>query len=126
MNKSKIGTVVWTDLTVDDAAGIRDFYSQVLGWKTTDHDGDFNVHPPNSDEVITGICYKRGTNANIPSQWLNYIAVESVEETATKCKDSGGNILDGPRKMGGSNFAVLQDPAGAVFAIYEVVVDDSE
>lgn len=126
MNKSKIGTVVWTDLTVDDAAGIREFYSQVLGWKTTDHDGDFNVHPPHSDEVITGICYKRGSNANIPSQWLNYIAVESVEETAKKCIQAGGSVIDGPRLMGGSMFAVLQDPAGAFFAIYEVTVDDSE
>lgn len=126
MKKSKIGTVVWTDLTVPDAAEIRDFYSKVLGWKTTEHDGDFNVHPPHSDDIISGICYKRGSNANIPSQWLNYIAVESVSETANKCIEAGGSVIDGPRQMGGSMFAVLQDPAGAVFALYEVKVDDSE
>lgn len=98
----------------------------MLGWKTKEFEGDFNVYPPNSDEVITGICYKRGTNVNIPSQWLNYIAVESVEDIAKKCTDAGGIIVDGPRLMGGSMFAVLKDPAGAFFAIYEVTVDDVE
>ena len=27
-----VGTIGWTDLTVPDADGLRDFYSAVVGW----------------------------------------------------------------------------------------------
>ena len=30
--KPPVGTVAWTDLTVPDAEGIRDFYARVVGW----------------------------------------------------------------------------------------------
>ena len=30
----EIGSIVWRDLTVPDAAAIKDFYSQVVGWKS--------------------------------------------------------------------------------------------
>ena len=30
--KAQIGSVVWRDLTVPDAAPVRDFYAQVVGW----------------------------------------------------------------------------------------------
>ena len=31
--KPKIGTIGWLDLTVPDAAPIRDFYKAVVGWE---------------------------------------------------------------------------------------------
>ena len=31
---SAFGTIAWTDLTVPDAEGLRDFYEQVVGWSS--------------------------------------------------------------------------------------------
>ena len=31
--KSSVGAITWTDLTVGNAVEIRDFYSRVVGWK---------------------------------------------------------------------------------------------
>ena len=117
----RIGSIVWQDLTVSNAPEVRDFYCQVVGWTYTDHDmeeyNDFNINLPGTAETVAGICHARGTNANIPPQWLVYISVADVAESARRCEELGGKVIDGPRTMGGATFCVIQDPAGAVAAL---------
>ncbi|MDB5120296.1 MAG: hypothetical protein JWN56_1514 [Sphingobacteriales bacterium] len=73
----KFGKMLWQDLTVDNAVQIRDFYCDVVGWTFSEVDmggySDFNIINPNdNNEVVAGICHKKGEIANFPSQWLNY------------------------------------------------------
>jgi predicted enzyme related to lactoylglutathione lyase len=116
-----VGTIVWQDLTVGPAEEIRDFYRQVIGWESRDHDmgeyNDFDILSAGG-EVVTGICHGRDANANVPPAWLLYFAVEDVEASAARCADLGGAVLDGPRDMGGGQFCVIRDPAGAICALY--------
>lgn len=35
----KTGTIGWIDMTVADAAGVRDFYETVTGWRHQDPGG---------------------------------------------------------------------------------------
>lgn len=118
---SNIGRIEWMDLTVDDASTVKKFYTSVVGWSSAEVDmgtySDFNINLPGTQDTIAGVCHARGGNANLPSQWLIYVRVESVAESANQCKKLGGKVLDGPRRMGGSNFCVIQDPAGAVMAL---------
>ncbi len=118
---SNIGGIEWMDLTVDDASGVQKFYTSVVGWSSSEVDmgnySDFNIKLPGTQDTIAGVCHARGGNANLPSQWLIYVRVESVADSAVQCKQLGGKVLDGPRRMGGSNFCVIQDPAGAVMAL---------
>lgn len=112
------GSIAWQDLTVPNAPEIRDFYCQVVGWSYTDHDmgeySDYNINLPDGSQTVAGICHARDSNANVPPQWLVYIVVENVAESASKCVELGGRVLDGPREMGGQTFCIIQDPAGAV------------
>ena len=126
MSESKgAGKIAWTDLTVPDADGLRDFYSRVVGWRSDpvsmgDY-SDFNMIPPGSDEPAAGICHARGTNEDLPPVWLVYIVVADLEKSLSACMDGGGEILMGPKGMGpGSSYAVIRDPAGAVSALYQV------
>ena len=117
-----IGQIEWLDLTVnDDASRVKNFYSSVVGWKSDDVDmgsySDYSIHTPEGRDTVAGICHARGPNANLPSQWLVYVRVASVQESADTCKRLGGEVLDGPRRMGGSNFCVIKDPEGAVMAL---------
>jgi len=116
-----VGTIVWQDLTVGPAEEIRDFYQQVIGWQARDHDmgeyNDFDILSAGG-EVVTGICHARDTNANVPPAWLLYFAVEDVAASATRCVELGGEVLDGPRDMGGGQFCVIRDPVGAICALY--------
>lgn len=122
LEKSNVGKIVWRDLTVKNAEKIKDFYSEVVGWKAEHHDmgeyHDFDIKSSDEDdEVIAGICHAKGSNSNLPAQWLMYVQVEDVEESVKRCEALGGKIVDGPRMMGSSRFCVIQDPEGAVIAL---------
>ncbi|MGH7491070.1 MAG: VOC family protein [bacterium] len=122
--KQTVGSIGWTDLTVHEAEKVRDFYSAVVGWKFEPVGmggySDFNMNLPSESKTVAGICHKRGTNAELPSQWLIYITVESVDNSAARCVELGGKVLAGPKGMGGyGRYCVIQDPAGAVAALFQ-------
>lgn len=116
-----VGTIAWRDLTVPDAVTVQDFYCKVVGWTAMPHSrGDYNdyvIQAPGVQEAVAGICHARGTNANLPPQWLMYVHVADVDASARKCIELGGRVLDGPRELGRLRLCVIQDPAGAVLAI---------
>jgi predicted enzyme related to lactoylglutathione lyase len=118
---SNIGKIEWMDLTVPDAGYLQKFYTSVVGWSGSEVDMGsycvFNLNLPGTEDTIAGVCHARNSNSNIPSQWLIYVRVASVAASAEQCKKMGGEVLDGPRRMGGSNFCVIKDPAGAVMAL---------
>lgn len=117
-----VGKILWTDLTVPDAAQVRDFYSAVVGWTFApvsmgDYD-DFNMNAPADGSTVAGICFAQGVNAKVPAQWLIYIQVNDINQSIARCRELGGQVVDGPREMGpGVYFCVIQDPAGAVAAL---------
>ena len=117
-----IGQITWRDLTVPNAQEVRDFYSGVVGWGWSGQNmggyDDFNMLSPETGETVAGICHARGSNAHLPPQWLVYITVADVDASAERCRKLGGKVLDGPRTMGDARFCVIQDPAGAVAALY--------
>lgn len=135
--KQHIGEIVWRDLTVKDATRVRDFYSSVVGWTTSDvpmrdTNGEYADYcmnlPGNSKgtarrkkpgETVAGVCHARGFNKKMPPQWLMYIKVKSVKASVAKAKKLGGTVVDGPRLVGPMTFCVLKDPAGAVVGLIE-------
>jgi predicted enzyme related to lactoylglutathione lyase len=122
MAGNEIGAVCWTDLTVPDAERVADFYRRVVGWTSTpcDMDGysDHCMNTPAGGQTVAGICHARGVNADLPPQWLIYIVVADVDESAEACARLGGAVLAGPREMAGQGrFCVIRDPAGAVAAL---------
>jgi len=119
-----VGTIAWTDLTVPDAEGVKDFYAQVAGWNTSPVEmggyNDFNMLAPGGTTPVAGVCHARGGNADLPPQWLIYIVVEDAARSATRCRELGGDVLAGPRDLAGGRFCLIRDPAGAVCALYQL------
>jgi predicted enzyme related to lactoylglutathione lyase len=104
--------------------GVEEFYSKVVGWKSVpvslDDYNDFNMNSPESGKTNAGICHNRGGNSELPPQWLVYITVEKADEGATLCKENGGKVLVGPKDLSGyGRYCVIEDPAGAVCALFE-------
>ena len=121
--KQAIGSIGWFDLTVENAADVRDFYKEVVGWSATtlsmgDYD-DYCMNQPEDDKTVAGICHARGGNAGLPAQWLMYIVVADLEQSIAQCKALGGQIIAGPKTMGKDRYCVIRDPAGAAAALYE-------
>lgn len=123
-NKFKPGNINWIDLTVPEAENLRDFYSEVVGWKFVpvnmgDYQ-DFTMVTPGDDQAVAGICHARGGNVDLPPQWLIYINVSDIEASLQKVSSLGGTVLSEPRTITGyGRFCVIQDPAGAVAALFE-------
>ncbi len=119
----KPGSIGWVDLTVDDAEGVRDFYRAVVGWSASPVDmggySDFMMETPGEGQAVAGICHKRGTNADLPSRWMIYIVVEDLDASLARAAELGGKTLVGPKSMGSSRYAVLEDPGGSVCALYQ-------
>ena len=118
------GSITWADLTVGDAESLREFYAVVVGWQSSALDmggyEDFCMNLPSNGQPVAGLCHARGSNADLPPQWLIYITVEDVEKSAARCVELGGQVISGPRSMGGQGtFCVIRDPAGAVAALFE-------
>jgi len=122
--KQEVGAVTWIDLTVSGAETVKNFYSEVTGWKVDkvsmgDYN-DYNMLSPSSGKPIAGICNKLGANENLPSHWLIYITIENMNEKIARCKELGGQILVEPKDVGGyGKYCVIKDPAGAVCALFE-------
>jgi len=71
----------------------------------------------------TGGCYKLKPEMlaqGVPPNWMLYVSVPNADETAAKVEPAGGKVLLGPfAVMDFGRMAVLQDPTGAVFAIWQ-------
>lgn len=116
------GTMAWLDLSVPDAAAARDFYAGVVGWtaEPAPMDGYEDWTMSGADgEAAAGICYARGENAGLPPVWIPYFAVTDLDAAVSAATGAGGTVVAGPQRDGGSGYAVLRDPAGATFAVFQ-------
>jgi uncharacterized protein len=115
------GTPCWVDLGVDDMARARAFYGGLFGW-------DLQEGPPEAGgytmcelggRQVAGIGAKMGP-AEMPSVWTTYIASSDADETATKIKAAGGQLMMEPFDvMDVGRMAIATDPAGAVFGVWQ-------
>lgn len=120
----KIGSIGWTDLTVGDAAEVRNFYKEVVGWQDTEVNmgsySDYCMNEPATGKTVAGICHASGVNAELPPVWMIYITVEDLEKSAAKCVELGGQVIAGPRQAGEQGkYCVIRDTAGAVAGLFE-------
>ena len=113
------GALTWNELHTADLDAASSFYGDLFGWKTEPMDtGDGPeyrvIH--NGDRTNGGMMPPQGGE---PPNWLPYFAVEDLEGTISKATESGGKSLAGPIPMPAGKIAVLQDPQGAAFALWQ-------
>lgn len=112
------GNFCWIELSTSDEKAAKHFYMSLFGWQNVD------VPIPGGAYVL---LKKDGhdaaalmQNTKIPPNWTLYIAVASADEAAAKAASLGGTVLAPAFDvMDFGRMAVIQDPAGAVFAVWE-------
>jgi len=121
--KPPVGSITWHDLTIHNADLVRDFYCKVVGWQTEPLDmGEYRDYSMKdaAGNSVTGICHAKGPNRDLPPHWLAYITVENLDRSIDRCRELGGKVITGPHSYGGmGRYAVIQDPAKAVVALFE-------
>src|SRR4051812_27144324 len=116
------GYFVWEELMTTDVKSAAAFYSKVGGLKTEQAafdpnytmfkgaNGNMGGLMPLPDEAKKG-----GT----PPSWISYIGTPNADETARKAPAAGGKVQKKPWDIAdGGRIAILEDPQGAIFAIY--------
>jgi predicted enzyme related to lactoylglutathione lyase len=81
------------------------------------------MHPSAGAPPVAGICHARGHNAGLPPVWLIYITVDDLDQAVRRCEELHGKVLRPATGAGPSGrFCVIEDPAGAVCALFEAAV----
>jgi len=117
------GTLCWADLNTSDPEPATKFYSSLLGWKfeKSEHDSSGYVHIKNGEQYIGGLPPAQHRPPG-PPHWLPYIQVSNCDAIAAKAKGMSGKFCLEPMTMEGvGRFAVIADPQGAAFAIFQAL-----
>ena len=111
------GTVVWNELITDNPAALP-FYEQVLGLTTTTEMGEdkYTMFQVGGKEV--GGTMPPQT-AGMPNHWHVYFAVADADAAAAKIRELGGSVMAGPFDTPIGKMAVVTDPQGAAFSIFQ-------
>ncbi len=112
---------VWVDLSSKDAAGAREYYAKVFGWKI-----EVNPDPQYGGYALAKIGGKDvagigGTQSpDAPSAWNVYIGSHDAADTAKKVEAAGGKVVAPPFPVGDQgSMAVFQDPSGAFISAWQ-------
>jgi predicted enzyme related to lactoylglutathione lyase len=123
MSEMPRGRFVWYDLMTSDPKSATAFYTQLIGWGTSEWEGGPMPYTmwTNREKPIGGVMTlpEEAKAAGAPPHWMAYIAVEDVNATVAKVTGLGGSVLVPPTDIPNAGaFAVLTDPQGAAFAVY--------
>lgn len=120
------GVPCWVSAVERDPEAAASFYGRLFGWELE------SLMPSDSAGAYI-LCRLRGrdvaavvsTDGAPPppaSVWTTHVWVDSAQDTAAAVERAGGSILGSPfHSPGGGRMAVLADPSGAVFSVWEPV-----
>ncbi len=119
------GAFSWPELATTDQKAAVSFFRSLFGW-------DVNEAPIGPNEIYSmftlrgrevGAAYTMRPDERqmgIPPHWNAYITVENVDASAARAPELGAKVLAPPFDvMDAGRMAVLQDPTGAVFQIWQ-------
>ncbi len=114
-----VGEVCWTELGTSDLAGAQRFYTALFGWqfKPGENMPDYTIGHRGDVMELGAMSLPDG----VPHPyWLNYVAVENLDESAAKATSLGGMIVMGPMAVPNmGRFSVCRAPDGTFVGLFE-------
>lgn len=114
------GTISWSDLGTSDPDGAKSFYSSLFGWEQDDmpipDGGTYTMLRKDGKDAAALSAAQEG----MPTVWNTYVTVESANNAAAKAGELGATVIAEPFDvMDAGRMAVIADPTGAVFCVWE-------
>lgn len=116
------GALCWNELAAADLDAAPEFYRGLFGWEVEAFEGGPMRYLTIKNEG-RGNGGMRDAQPGAPPHWLVYFAADDVEAAMSKVRELGGSAISGPHDMGIGKLGVVQDPQGAVFALYAGQLD---
>jgi uncharacterized protein len=111
------GALSWNELASPDLDASTEFYSGLFGWTMTPFEGS----PQRYLSIRNGEANNGGMHElepGTPPHWLVYFGAEDTDAALAKVEALGGTKIGGPIDITMGKIAVVQDPQGAMFALY--------
>jgi predicted enzyme related to lactoylglutathione lyase len=119
------GALSWNELGSPDLEASATFYGDLFGWSTAPMeaaDPPYLVISTAAGRANGGIRPPMPPGA--PPFWLVYFATDDLDGTLSKVGEHGGTVLMPATDIGIAKIAIVQDPQGAVFALYAGQLED--
>lgn len=120
------GRFLWYDLMTPDVDAATRFYAAITGWTLTPWASGEQVAPyrmwTNGPVPIGGLMPLSVDEAagSAPAYWLAYIGTPDVDATYAQAVALGAHTFVAPSDIPAvGRFAVLADPQGAAFAVFQ-------
>ncbi|MET9254790.1 VOC family protein [Streptomyces sp. NPDC003717] len=114
------GSPDWLDVSVPDLDGAASFYGGLFGWRLTpagSESGGYGYFQLDGRTAAAGMRSEAGQG---PPAWTVYFHTQDAETTARASRDAHGAVLVEPAEVPDKGtVAVLGDPAGAVFGVWQ-------
>ena len=118
------GALCWSELTTRDTAAAEAFYTSLFGW-TAKHGAasagmDYTEFSNQGQSGVGMMAMPAQMPAGVPSYWMPYFQVASCDGSTAKAREIGGSVMVPPQDIAKTGrFAILQDPQGAMFAVFQ-------
>jgi predicted enzyme related to lactoylglutathione lyase len=124
-----IGTFGWSELATSDLAAAKTFYAGLFGWDLHDDSmgegmGTYKLIGGKTDH-FGGMYEMSGPQfEGVPPNWTSYVGVENCDAAAQRVTELGGKVLMPPMDIPDTGrFAIVTDPGGAAFAVFQSASD---
>jgi len=114
------GTPSWIDLASPDIDASVGFYGDLMGWTATDPQPDTGGYRlfQQAGANVAGVMPHMQPGQ--PTAWATYVTVTDADHTADAVAQAGGTSIAGPMDVTDiGRMAILSDPTGAVFGIWQ-------
>ena len=114
------GSLTWVELTTHDQTGAAAFYGEVFGWtyRTVPMGfGPYGICTVDGVDVAGVATMAPGMPAEPAALWTPYFEVVDPDDTAGRCADLGGRVLQEPVDVPAGRFALVADQFGASFGL---------
>lgn len=125
IEKHAPGTFCWIELATTDQNAAKQFYGSVFGWSANDSEMGpnefYTMFQLDGRDAAAAYGLRPEQRAQgIPPHWMIYVSVDSADATAGRVTPLGGEVVAPPFDvMNFGRMAVLRDPQGAMFSIWE-------
>ena len=121
------GCMTWNELYTREPEKAAAFYSELFGWEMEEQREDGRlayVSIKNGGFANGGIMPMSEQHGDALPYWLAYFTVSLCDAAVAKAKELGGGVLAGPMNIGAGRIAIVHDPRGTAFALFEGETDE--
>lgn len=114
------GVPSWVDMGSADVDKAKAFYSGLFGWDCPEGDPEAGGYSVCTLRGKTVAGLSPSMDPNMPTVWMTYVNVDSVDDTLAKVEANGGTVfMPGMDVMEAGRMAIFADSIGAVIGIWE-------